>query len=156
MVLHTSDPTLSAENLSSRQTVRLAPLGDHLYNSRLATGTNTETECNLPESTLGSNRCAPANSSATHAQSKFFHGFASSPNELKSSGKHFCGRVAQLGEHLLCKQGVGGSNPLTSTRFAMTKRSLNAELRRNLRLTHPQDCLQFGNRSLEPIGNWAE
>ena len=26
-----------------------------------------------------------------------------------------CGRVAQLGEHLLCKQGVRGSNPLTST-----------------------------------------
>ena len=25
------------------------------------------------------------------------------------------GGVAQLGEHLLCKQGVGGSNPLTST-----------------------------------------
>src|SRR5713226_2699173 len=25
------------------------------------------------------------------------------------------GRVAQLGEHLLCKQGVGGSNPSTST-----------------------------------------
>jgi hypothetical protein len=25
------------------------------------------------------------------------------------------GRVAQLGEHLLCKQGVRGSNPLTST-----------------------------------------
>ena len=26
------------------------------------------------------------------------------------------GLVAQLGEHLLCKQGVGGSSPLTSTR----------------------------------------
>jgi hypothetical protein len=26
-----------------------------------------------------------------------------------------CGRVAQLGEHLLCKQGVGSSNLLTST-----------------------------------------
>jgi hypothetical protein len=25
------------------------------------------------------------------------------------------GRVAQLGEHLLCKQGVTGSNPVTST-----------------------------------------
>ena len=29
------------------------------------------------------------------------------------------GRVAQLGEHLLCKQGVGGSNPLTSTNFVL-------------------------------------
>jgi hypothetical protein len=27
------------------------------------------------------------------------------------------GRVAQLGEHLLCKQGVAGSNPVTSTNF---------------------------------------
>ena len=27
------------------------------------------------------------------------------------------GAVAQLGEHLLCKQGVGGSIPLSSTRF---------------------------------------
>ena len=30
------------------------------------------------------------------------------------------GRVAQLGEHLLCKQGVRGSNPLTSTTYLMT------------------------------------
>jgi hypothetical protein len=29
-----------------------------------------------------------------------------------------CGRVAQLGEHLLCKQGVAGSNPVTSTNFS--------------------------------------
>ena len=28
-----------------------------------------------------------------------------------------CGRVAQLGEHLLCKQGVTGSIPVTSTNF---------------------------------------
>ena len=28
------------------------------------------------------------------------------------------GGVAQLGEHLLCKQGVIGSNPFTSTRAA--------------------------------------
>ena len=27
------------------------------------------------------------------------------------------GRVAQLGEHLLCKQGVAGSSPVTSTIF---------------------------------------
>jgi hypothetical protein len=27
------------------------------------------------------------------------------------------GRVAQLGEHLLCKQGVAGSIPVTSTNF---------------------------------------
>ena len=27
------------------------------------------------------------------------------------------GRVAQLGEHLVCNQGVRGSNPLTSTKL---------------------------------------
>ena len=34
----------------------------------------------------------------------------------KSEGE---GDVAQLGEHLLCKQGVTGSNPVSSTRFLM-------------------------------------
>jgi hypothetical protein len=29
------------------------------------------------------------------------------------------GRVAQLGEHLLCKQGVAGSNPVTSTNLIL-------------------------------------
>jgi hypothetical protein len=31
------------------------------------------------------------------------------------------GAVAQLGEHLLCKQGVGGSSPLSSTSFNIRK-----------------------------------
>ena len=31
------------------------------------------------------------------------------------------GGVAQLGEHLPCKQGVRGSNPLTSTRNAVRR-----------------------------------
>jgi hypothetical protein len=35
-------------------------------------------------------------------------------NALKSIPR-FRGRVAQLAEHLLCKQGVGGSSPPTST-----------------------------------------
>jgi hypothetical protein len=35
------------------------------------------------------------------------------------------GRVAQLGEHLLCKQGVRGSSPLTSTKF-LGLRSISA------------------------------
>ena len=34
------------------------------------------------------------------------------------------GRVAQLGEHLLCKQGVAGSIPATSTNFFLRARSL--------------------------------
>ena len=38
-------------------------------------------------------------------------------NLLESYGCR--GRVAQLGEHLLCKQGVRGSNPLTSTKTTL-------------------------------------
>jgi hypothetical protein len=40
------------------------------------------------------------------------------------------GRVAQLGEHLLCKQGVGGSSPLTSTNSVsfLTYRSVPREV----------------------------
>jgi hypothetical protein len=34
-----------------------------------------------------------------------------------SRGLDQFGRVAQLGEHLLCKQGVTGSIPVTSTNF---------------------------------------
>ena len=33
----------------------------------------------------------------------------------KINGSSRVGRVAQLGEHLLCKQGVTGSIPVTST-----------------------------------------
>ena len=35
-----------------------------------------------------------------------------------------CGRVAQLGEHLLCKQGVTGSIPVTSTNFFLIAKDL--------------------------------
>ena len=40
--------------------------------------------------------------------------------------KTLCGGLAQLGEHLLCKQGVSGSIPLISTkgRDALIKRVL--------------------------------
>ena len=34
----------------------------------------------------------------------------------KTKNKHTNGGVAQLGEHLPCKQGVMGSNPIISTR----------------------------------------
>ena len=34
------------------------------------------------------------------------------------------GRVAQLGEHLLCKQGVAGSIPATSTNFVSDCKAL--------------------------------
>ena len=33
----------------------------------------------------------------------------------------YCGRVAQLGEHLRCKQGVAGSNPATSTNLIRSR-----------------------------------
>ena len=39
----------------------------------------------------------------------------SAKRSLKNRGKPEHGGVAQLGEHLLCKQGVNGSNPLFST-----------------------------------------
>jgi hypothetical protein len=39
---------------------------------------------------------------------------------LKIKEQYRDGRVAQLGEHLLCKQGVTGSIPVTSTIFSIT------------------------------------
>ena len=41
---------------------------------------------------------------------------------VKMNYRFRCGRVAQLGEHLLCKQGVTGSIPVTSTNFFITPR----------------------------------
>ncbi len=35
---------------------------------------------------------------------------------MKPAKKEICGGVAQLGEHLPCKQGVSGSIPLISTK----------------------------------------
>ncbi len=39
-----------------------------------------------------------------------------------SSGVAMVGAVAQLGEHLLCKQGVSGSIPLSSTNSLLVSR----------------------------------
>ena len=36
---------------------------------------------------------------------------------IKATSLQSFGGIAQLEEHLLCKQGVSGSNPLTSTRL---------------------------------------
>src|SRR5579863_5895896 len=44
-----------------------------------------------------------------------FSEFSSGCKYFRIKGSSRCGRVAQLGEHLLCKQGVRGSSPLTST-----------------------------------------
>ena len=37
---------------------------------------------------------------------------------MHANAKLLIGALAQLGEHLLCKQGVNGSSPLASTRFS--------------------------------------
>jgi hypothetical protein len=50
------------------------------------------------------------------------------------SGKH--GDVAQLVEHLLCKQGVGGSSPLVSTRQALAAASSCNDGPRRILLPH--------------------
>ena len=41
---------------------------------------------------------------------------------VKMNYRFRCGRVAQLGEHLLCKQGVTGSIPVTSTNFLQNRK----------------------------------
>ena len=42
----------------------------------------------------------------------------------KDEGRDHRGGVAQLGEHLLCKQGVIGSNPFISTIFSFVKEKM--------------------------------
>ena len=37
-------------------------------------------------------------------------------DEAARQSSERCGGIAQLGEHLLCKQGVNGSNPFISTK----------------------------------------
>ena len=48
-----------------------------------------------------------------------FSEFANGCKCFKINRSSHCGRVAQLGEHLLCKQGVTGSIPVTSTNFLL-------------------------------------
>src|SRR5262245_10544200 len=50
--------------------------------------------------------------------------FSNCRKYLKINGCRHCGRVAQLGEHLLCKQGVTGSIPVTSTNFSLIAKNL--------------------------------
>ena len=40
---------------------------------------------------------------------------------FKNNRTHTNGGVAQLGEHLPCKQGVMGSNPIISTKMDMNE-----------------------------------
>jgi hypothetical protein len=59
------------------------------------------------------------------AKSEFLE-FANGCKYFSIDGSSHCGRVAQLGEHLLCKQGVAGSNPVTSTKFPLSMNGLEA------------------------------
>ena len=45
----------------------------------------------------------------------------------KVKNKHTNGGVAQLGEHLPCKQGVMGSNPIISTSTTFEKNGVQGE-----------------------------
>ena len=60
-----------------------------------------------------------------------------------------CGAVAQPGEHLLCKQGVRGSNPLSST---MCYRNHNSAAQDDLCDASAADAvvLRRGNRVVDP------
>ena len=48
-------------------------------------------------------------------------------SELTIKALRFYGGIAQLGEHLLCKQGVNGSIPFISTKVFQKKRIRKAE-----------------------------
>ena len=57
------------------------------------------------------------------------------------------GRVAQLGEHLLCKQGAAGSNPVTSTKLFHIER-----LRKSSSGSHPRLCMNCARKNqIEPL-----
>ncbi len=51
-----------------------------------------------------------------------------------SSGVAMVGAVAQLGEHLLCKQGVSGSIPLSSTNALLVSRERDISFEENTSL----------------------
>src|ERR1700722_4457361 len=58
---------------------------------------------------------------------------------VKMNYRFRCGRVAQLGEQLLCKQGVTGSIPVTSTNFLQNRKPRLAV-----------SCLSVIHRDLKP------
>jgi hypothetical protein len=53
------------------------------------------------------------------------------PTVVCMSGVAMVGAVAQLGEHLLCKQGVSGSIPLSSTNAFWCRESATYPLKKN-------------------------
>jgi hypothetical protein len=56
-----------------------------------------------------------------------FSQFANGCKCFKINNSSRRGRVAQLGEHLLCRQGVTGSSPVTSTKFSTSFNKLEGE-----------------------------
>jgi hypothetical protein len=77
----------------------------------------------LPGPLIAVRLCRGANESGCEAIAgdRSPEGRANSRGALLAPGRMSFGGVAQLGEHLLCKQGVIGSNPFTSIqcRFAL-------------------------------------
>src|ERR1700681_3835532 len=84
------------------------------------TGTLNETRplifsvhVNLPKSNADPHK-SPVALKATNVRVSVF---SNATRCFRMRKAEYCGRVAQLGEHLLCKQGVAGSNPVTSTKI---------------------------------------
>ena len=69
-----------------------------------------------PHGSAATKSCLKIGVHSKRAKSEFSE-FANGCKCFNINSSSRCGRVAQLGEHLLCKQGVAGSNPVTSTNF---------------------------------------
>ena len=67
------------------------------------------------ETTLNVEPCACADGSASEQDSAVNLSRSPTPSLSPCDCVLVSGAVAQLGEHLLCKQGVVGSNPISST-----------------------------------------
>ena len=81
----------------------------------------------------------------------------SPPPAALTCSKH--GGVAQLGEHLLCKQGVIGSNPFISTKTdEESERAVRGKSRRSAEAKVVQEAgtarLEVGYQELRGIGFW--
>ena len=69
------------------------------------------------------------------------------PDQKNKPEKACFGGIAQLGEHLPCKQGVKGSNPFISTEWE----TIGME-----GTTHPEECNAFFERQAERVVLYLE
>ena len=74
--------------------------------------------CSILKDLLQTEKAKP-NIAKQYITAKRFHHEVISPAEQISLPKAIYGGVAQLGEHLPCKQGVMGSNPIISTKRSL-------------------------------------